>query len=270
MAIFNNDLDTEISVIQMEEMTEFHYKQLQKSNRRLNILLGLTTGAIVVGSTTTLTNNKPELLIAGIGCIGAVSLVSTIYDTYQLRKLTYKIDYNNLGNIDYKALQRSQRERKRYQGKLEYISPSHFYRSDYKEIETEFGYETDNNLPVQFLEKEKIPSQIIDEYEMFNQKYDLPELKISKAEIEVFINELETWLKIKSLSHRIYHYTSLYFKRILAKGLVSYWDTITLDELISELKAFEGLEYTEEEIKLFQQHLTTVFSEMQDNRKLKK
>ena len=53
------------------------------------------------------------------------------------------------------------------------------------------------------------------------------------------------------MSHRIYNYTSEYMKRLLAKGIINYWDTISLDTLLEHIDIFEQLEISKEDIEAF-------------------
>ena len=53
------------------------------------------------------------------------------------------------------------------------------------------------------------------------------------------------------MSHRIYHYTSEYLNRLLAKGIINYWDTISLDTLLEHIDIFEQIEISKEDIEEF-------------------
>lgn len=270
MAIFKNNLDSYITAVQTEEILASHAERFKRHNREMGLRLGITTGAIAATTYTAVHFDHPEFLALSFASIALVNSVFSLYNYHKLQKYSYHIDYKNLDKIDYKALSRSLRERDRYKGKMEYVSPSRFYRKEIEEIEKSFGFESDNDLPVHFLPKDEVPAQVLDEYEMFNRKYDLPELKITEEELTIFVDKLEKWLKSKMLSHRIYFYTSEYFKRLLAKGLINYWDDLTTDKLTSYLDCFESLEYTEEEIAEFKKVLLTAFQENKDNKKLTK
>ena len=270
MAVFKNNLDSYITAVQTEEILTSHAERFKRHNREMGLRLGITTGAIAATTYTAVHFDRPGLLALNFASIALVNSLFNLYNFHRLQKYSYHIDYNNLDKIDYKAFSRSQREKNRYQGKMEYISPSRFYRKEIEEIEKNFGYDSANDLPIQFLPKDEVPTQVLDEYEMFNRKYDLPELKITEEELTIFVDKLEQWLKSKMLSHRIYYYTSEYFRRLLAKGLINYWDDLTTDKLISYLDCFESLEYTEEEISEFKKDLLAAFQENKDNKKLTK
>ena len=59
------------------------------------------------------------------------------------------------------------------------------------------------------------------------------------------------------MSHRIYHYTSEYFKRLVSKGIINYWDEITLDTLLNELDIFLGIDLELTDIEEFRQSYKT-------------
>lgn len=270
MAIFKNNLDSYIDAIQMEEMLAAHVENIKRSHIAMRLRLGITTGAIATTTYTAIHFNRLEFLALGFASIALANSLFGLYDYHQLQKSSYQINYEKLDKIDYRALSKSLRERNQRKGKIEYVSPSHFYREEKEEIEKSFGFDSDNGLPIQFLPKNEVPNQVLEEYEMFNLKYELPELKITEEELTIFVDKLEQLLKSKFLSHRIYFYTSEYFKRLLAKGLINYWDDLTTDKLISYLDCLESLEFTKEEIKEFQVNLQTDFQNNKDSMKLKK
>lgn len=254
MGIFKNDLDQCIELVQLLEMSESNTKAMIRHNKEILGTIGIATGAIAVSSYVSITYDKPEAMIIGLA---SLAMINSLYNLYKNRPLkgSYKIDYKNLDNIDYRALRRSQRERDFYKGKLHHQSPSKFYKEDYQEVEESFGYESDNDLPIHFLIKEEVPERLIREYELFNFKYDLPELKVSETELTTFINILEEWLKPLLQAQRIYAYSSDYFKFLYSKGLLNYWDEITIEEIISHLYFFEKDDISLEAIKELQTKL---------------
>lgn len=269
MGLFKNDLDKYISLVQTEEIFSTHNERFQRHQKQMKWGIGITTGAVAATTFISIQTNNPTILLLNVSNIVAITSAFNLYNNYQANKGLYKIDYDNLENIDYHKLAAAQRERKRRQGKIAYESPSNFHRKDAQEIIQSFGYDSDNDLPIQFLEKEKVANQVLAEYKMFNKKYELPPLKVTKENLDIFIDELENLLKEKMLSHRIYFYTSEYFKRLYAKGLINYWDDITINTIINQLNCFESLEYTNEQIEEFKTTLRDKLLNIQD-KKLKK
>ena len=270
MGIFKNDLDSYISLIQTEEILESHHEQFKKHNREMGWRIGITTGAVAATSYTAAHYDKPELFILSFASVAIVNSVINLYNYHKLNKLFKPHDYINLDELSYKEVARRNRDRAKYKGDLKYIPSYKFHRQNAEDIEKHFGYESDNDLPIHFLEKSLVSTQVLDEYDMFNKKYDLPILSISEDELKIFIDELEKLLKKKMLSHRIYFYTSEYFKRLLAKGLINYWDEISIKTLLDELYCLEKLEYTEEEIEAFKKELQQILNDFKNSkRKLK-
>lgn len=273
MAIFKNDLDLYISMIQTDEILESQNSRLKRHNKEMALCLAISTGAIATTTGIALHYDKPETLLINLVTIAIVKSLFNLYTFRKIDKLSYKMDYKNfeLPTLEeYRKMLRSNREKARYLGSLKYQSASKYHRKNAEDIEFQFGFESDNNLPINFLEKEKVPNQVLKEYEMFNKKYELPELKVTEEELVIFISELENWLKTKTLSHRIYHYTSHYLKVLLAKGLINYWDEITTNTLTEYLKYIEPEEFTEEEVNEFKTHLIDVFEEYKQSHKLTK
>ena len=273
MAIFKNNLDYYISIVQSDEILESHKESLKRHNKEMLWRLSLSTGAIAVTTSVTLHYDKPEGIILTFASIALVNSLFNFYTSYKVNKLRYNFDIESFDIInptEYRKMLRSNREKDRYLGKLKYVNARKFYRKNAKDIEKQFGFDSDNNLPINFLEKEKVPNQILEEYDMFNKKYELPELKISEEEITIFVLELEKCLKTKLLSHRIYYYTSNYFKILLAKGLINYWDEITIKSLTEYLKYIAPEEFTEDEIQVFKHRLINVFEEYKNTYKLTK
>lgn len=252
MAKFTNDLSFHISIIQHEEIIEAMNEKYRRQRKEMCIKTAVVTGSVVATSTIAMHQDKPEVFIL---TMASLAIANSLYNLFiQNRKLKqYKIDYKNLSNIDYRELAKSQRERDRYNGKLKHNAAYRYELEDKEEIEEEFGYSSDNDLPIHFLELELVPDRVLHEYEMYAKRYDVPELKIDKQTMIEFTNKLSELLKKVNLSHRIYHYTSEYLKRLLAKGIVNYWDEITLDTLLSHMDIFTNVELTEEDIKQFQE-----------------
>ena len=160
MAIFKNNLDNEIELMQMEESFRASKEYFIRASKENTIKLSLMTGALIVGATISITQDKPEtILLAAASCV-IINSAHSLYSFHQKQKLWYPIDYDNLSNLDYKALKRNQRERDKHDGKVKNERPSSFYCENSEEIEEEFGHSGDNDLPVQFLEKNKVPKRI--------------------------------------------------------------------------------------------------------------
>ena len=155
-------------------------------------------------------------------------------------------------------------------GKLVYNSPSNYYRQDPLEVDEEFGYPSDNDLPIHFLKKEEVPERLIREYELYNLKYELPELQIDQSELTTIIDIMENWLKKFTLSQRIYTYTSQYLSLLYAKGLINYWDEITINDFIKYLYIFESDDISITEIQNLKEQLTNELLNKQKNQTLKK
>lgn len=264
MAIFTNDLSTVLTFVQHEEILDSINAKYSRQRKEMSLKLGIATGAIVASSTIAASEQKPEIMLL---TMASLALINSLYNIFiQNRKLKpYKLDYNNLENIDYRALAKSQRERDRYNGKLTHTAPYRYEKEDKEEIEEEFGYKSDNDLPIQFLEQELVPERVIHEYELYSKRYEVPELNISQEAITDFVNKLSILLKKVNLSHRIYYYTSEYFQRLIAKGIINYWDEITLDTLLSHLDVFIVLGLTDEDLKEFKQQ----FNQEEKTKKLK-
>lgn len=254
MAKFTNDLSFHISMIEHEEIMESLNAKYARQRKEMCIKTAIATGCVVAASTISAQQDKPEAMLL---TIASLAIVNSLYNLYvQNRKFkAYKIDFNDLENIDYRKLAKSNRERDRYNGKLTHIAP-YRYELEYKEeIEEEFGYSSDNDLPIHFLELEQVPDRVLHEYDMYSKRYQVPELKIDKDTLVEFTNKLSELLKKVNMSHRIYHYTSEYFRRLIAKGIINYWDEITLDTLVSNMDIFTNIELTEEDINEFKQSL---------------
>lgn len=247
MAKFTNDLTYYISIIQHEEMLDSINERFERQRKDSIIIIGLTTGAVVAAGTFGILANQPLAVLLGLASVG---LTQSIYDLHQNRKYLNQ-SLTDLSNIDYRELARKQRERDRYKGKLKYKSSYSYELSTPEYIEEEFGHSSDNDLPVQFLEQHLVPERILREYELYSKRYNVPQLNISEDEIVDFVNKLSELLKKVNMSHRIYFYTSEYFKRLISKGIINYWDEITLETLLSQLEVFKRLELTDEDIKEF-------------------
>ncbi len=250
MAKFTNDLSFELSLIQHEEILAAINDKYRRQSKELSIKMGIFTGAMISSAHIAVTQDKPFLVI-GTGAVLALS--HSLYNLYIQNKhlKPYKIDNNNPQSIDFRALAKEQRERDRYNGKLTHTAPYRYELEEKEEIEEEFGHESDNDLPIQFLEQELVPARIIREYELYSKRYETPELKLSQVDIEEFVTRFSELLKKVHLSHRIYYYTSNYFKRLISKGIINYWDEITLDTLLNNLYIFEGIDLTKEDIQEF-------------------
>lgn len=254
MAKFTNDLSFHLTMIQHDEILESINNKYARQRKEMAVKTGIITGAIVATSTIAIRGDKPEVFLL---TMASLAIVNSLYNLYiQNKKLKpYKIDYENPDNIDYRALAKSQRERDRYNGKLTHTAPYRYERKDKEEIEEEFGYKSDNDLPIHFLEQHLVADRVLHEYELYSKRYEVPELNISKEVLEDFVNKLSNLLKKVNLSHRIYYYTSEYFKRLIAKGIINYWDEITLDTLLNHLEVFESIELTKEDIEEFKEQL---------------
>lgn len=254
MGKFKNDLDPFIQLVQTMEIVESHKQASKRFNQQLCAKLALSTGAIAASSYISINYHKPEALIVGLASITLVHSIINLYNSRPLKN-SYKIDFTNIEEIDYRALQRSQREYDFYRGKLSYVSPTKFHRDDIEEVEETFGYESDNDLPIHFLHKDEVPDRILREYELYNLKYELPELKISETELSIFIDTLETWLRPLLQAQRIFAYSSDYFRYLYSKGLLNYWDEITIEEIINHLYFLEKDDISLEQIKELQSQL---------------
>ncbi len=259
MAIFKNNIDKEIELMQMEETLQASNEYFNRTEKENAIRFSFMTGALIGGTTISIIQDKPEsIIVAAASC----AVINSIYYLHKLnhRKTRYfSTDYSNLDNLNFKELKRNQHKKDKYLGNLKQEKPSTFYCEESQDIKEEFGYSSDNNLPVQFLEKNKVPKRILREYELYSLKYDVPQLTLDEKDIEQFVNLLEEFLKLKNISHRIYYYTSNYFKRLLIKDLINYEDTITIEDFINELYVLQTEDYTEEEISNFQEKLREVF-----------
>lgn len=270
MAIFKNNIDREIELLQLEERLQSskdYFNRIEKENA---IRFSFMTGALIAGTTISITQDKPETIIIAAASCAVINSIYYLHKSSQKRKNYFLPDYSNLENLNYKELKRAQRKKDKYTGKVKNEKPSTFYCEESQDIEEEFGYSSDSYLPVQFLEKEKVPKRILREYELYSLKYDVPELTLDEKDIELFVNLLEEFLKSKTISHRIYYYTSNYFKRLLVKALINYEDTITIEDFINELYIFQTEEYTEEEISSFQEKLREIFLSSKENLNNKK
>ena len=88
---------------------------------------------------------------------------------------------------------------------------------------------------------------------------------VDKETLVEFTNQFYKLLKKVNMSHRIYYYTSEYFRRLTSKGIINYWDEITLDTLINNIDIFTSIELTEEDIKSFKES----FKKEEKTKKLK-
>ena len=255
MAKFTNDLSFHISMIQHEEIMESINEKYSRQRKEMCVKTAIVTGSVVSSSTIAMQQEKPEVFLL---TMASLAIANSFYNLFiQNRKLKpYKIDYNNLDNIDYRKLAKSHRERDRYHGKLTHNAAYRYELENKQEIEEEFGYPSDNDLPIHFLELELVPDRVIHEYEMYALRYQVPELKIDKDTIVEFTNKLSELLKKVNMSHRIYHYTSEYFRRLIVKGIINYWDEITIETLINNIDIFMNLELTEEDINKFKESFT--------------
>lgn len=247
MGKFRNDLDTYIQLVQTEEILQSHKEYMIRSRREMLLQLALSTGAIATTAYYTIQNDQPQTMALGIA---SIALINSLFGLYKNRtlKTDYKVDYNNLNQIDYKKLRKSQRERARYRGNLSYVSSSTFYLDDYEEITEDFGYRNDNDLPIHFLEKELVPKQVLREYDLFSIKYQMPKLLINEEELTTIVNIFESWLKKHLQAHRIYMYTSEYLRYLYAKCLINYEEELTLDTFINNFKRLESDDFSLEDI----------------------
>lgn len=264
MARFTNDLSLYISTIEHEEIMESLNKKYARQRKEMCLKTAIVTGGVVVASAISAQQNKPEVMLL---TMASLALANSVYDLYiknrQFKK--YQINYTDLENIDYRNLARTNRERDRINGKLKHTAPYRYELENKEEIEEEFGYPSDNDLPIHFLELELVPERILHEYEMYGKRYQVPELKIDKETLVEFTNQLSKLLKKVNMSHRIYYYTSEYFRRLTSKGIINYWDEITLDTLINNIDIFTSIELTEEDIKSFKES----FKKEEKTKKLK-
>lgn len=253
MAKFTNDLSLYLTMIQHEESIEAINNKYQRQSKELCVKAGITTGCVVASSTIAISQGKPELLFLTLATLAIGNSVYNLYTRHKKLK-PYKIDYNNLENIDYRKLAKSQREEARYNAKLHHVSPYRFELEDKEEIEEEFGYPSDNDLPIHFLEQELVPARVLHEYELYSKRYEVPTLEISEEDLTTFVTRFAELLKKVNLSHRIYHYTSEYMKRLLAKGIINFWDTISLDTLLEHIDIFEQIDLSAQDIVEFKNH----------------
>lgn len=252
MAKFTNDLSFHLTMIQHEELLESINAKFERQRKEMFVKLGVLTGTIVASSTISISEQKPEVFLL---TLASLAIGNSIFDMVtKHRKLKpYKVDLNNLENIDYRKLAKSHREQDRYDGKLRTIAPYRFELENKEEIEEEFGYSSDNDLPIHFLEQDLVPQQVLHEYDMYSKRYEVPTLNITEEQLTTFVNNLSELLKKVNLSHRIYHYTSEYLKRLLSKGIINYWDEISLDTLLEHISIFEQLELSKEDIETFKE-----------------
>lgn len=255
MGKFTNDLDSYIAIVQHHEMTEALVNKINNDRKDCIIRLSVSLGILATGATLAHTQGNPNIISFSLcTTIIANSLQSIIKN--RPRKTDYSIDFNHLDEIDFRALARSHRERDRRKGNLKYQSPSKFHRDKVEIIEEEFGYESDNDLPIHFLKKEDVPERLLREYDLYNLKYELPELTISESNLTTLVNIIEEWLKQFTLSQRIYYYTSQYLATLYAKGLINYWDEISINEFIENLYIFESDDISKDQIKKLKETIT--------------
>lgn len=250
MAKFTNDLSLYLTMIQHEEELEAIHEKYTRQRKEIHTKTIFTTGCFVAGSTISIAQSKPAIFILTLAAVG---VCNSVYDLYLKNKALkpYKIDYTDPSNINYRKLAKLHREQDRYNGKLRHVAPYRFELEDKEEIEEEFGYSSDNDLPVHFLEQELVPSRVLREYELYSKRYEVPELTITEETLTTFVTRFAELLKKVNQSHRIYHYTSEYMRRLLAKGIVNYWDTISLDTLLEHIDIFEQIELSKEDIEEF-------------------
>lgn len=261
MAKFTNDLTPYIDIIQYEEIVESLNERFRRQNKETLVKTGIVTGAVGVSSAIGIYQHNPlAILIA----IGSVTIANSIYNLYIQHKHLNNHQINP-DNIDFRELARSQRERARYKGELEYKSPYSYELSNPEYIEEEFGYSSDNDLPVQFLEQHLVPERVLREYNLYSKRYNVPILNITEEDLVYFVNKLSELLKKVNMSHRIYFYTSEYFRRLISKGIINYWDEINLETILSNLEVFQNLKLTEEDIQEF----INSFSKEENSKKLK-
>lgn len=264
MGKFVNNLDDYIELVQILEIKESHQQAFIRYNRQALAKLSLCTGAIATSAYFSILYQKPETIVIGLASMVLITSAFSLYNSRPL-KSDYKIDYENLDKIDYKALKRSHRKREFYTGKLKYTSPQSLYRKDAENVSEYFGYESDNDLPIHFLKKEDVQPRLLREYDLYNLKYNLPELKISENELTIFIDTLESWLKPFIQAQRIYAYSSEYFKYLYAKGLLNYWDEITIEEIIYHLYILENDDISIDQIKQLQAKLRDNLNNSKNN-----
>ncbi len=261
MAKFTNDLAPYIDVIQYEEIIDSMNEKIRRQSKETLVKTGIITGAVVVSSAVGIYYHNPLAILI---TLGSAALTNSLYNLYIQQKHLKKYQIN-FDNIDYRELAKSQREKSRYKGELKHKS-SYSYEIDNPEyIEEEFGYSSDNDLPVQFLEQHLVPERVLREYNLYSKRYNVPTLNISEEDLVDFIDKLSDLLKKVNMSHRIYFYTSEYFRRLISKGIINYWDEITLETLLSNLEVFQNLELTEADIHEF----INSFSKEENSKKLK-
>lgn len=254
MAIFTNDLSFHLTMIQHEEILDSINKKHERLLKEMNIKLSVLTGSVVAASTISVLHEKPEVILLTLASLALGNSVFDLFSKHRYLKKD-KIDINDLENIDYRKIARENREDARYKGKLQHLSPYRFELENKEEIEEEFGYSSDNDLPIHFLEQELVPNQVLHEYELFAKRYEVPSLLVTEDELVKFVDRFSELLKIVNQSHRIYYYTSEYMKRLLAKGIVNYWDEIAFDTLISSINIFEQIGLLKEDIEVFKMDL---------------
>ncbi len=265
MTTFSNNLDTELELYQFSEIIEIRKNKMEKRSRTYAIGLGVFTGTIVASSSMSVNNNDPSIIVYGLlGCACVASAVN-LYKLHQRGKLFYNIDFSKPDEINLKELRKKQRERRLYDGDIKIEKGYTFYCENSKDVEEIFGNESDNDLPIQFLPKAEVPERILHEYDMYALKYDVPQLTINKLDLTIFTDLLEEFLKKKLLSHRIYHYTTMYFRRILIKALVNYQETLSVEDLLSEIDIFEVEEFTKEDINEFKEKIKNTLLQEQTN-----
>jgi hypothetical protein len=239
-------------MIQHEENLDAINAKYERQRKSMCLKTAITTGAIVASSTISISESKPEVMLL---TLASLAIANSVYDLYIKHKnlKPYKIDHTNLENIDYRKLAKSNRELDRYNGKLRNIAPYRFELENKEEIEEEFGYQSDNDLPIHFLEQELVPSRVLHEYELYAKRYEVPTLNISEEVFTNFVNKLSNLLKKVNMSHRIYYYTSEYMKRLITLGIINYWEEITLDTLLDHIDIFEQIDISKESIESFKQ-----------------
>ena len=107
MAKFTNDLSLYLTLIQHEEAIEAINNKYQRQSKELCVKTGITTGCVVASSTIAISQGKPELLLLTLGTLAIGNSVYNLYVRHKKLK-PYKIDYNNLENINYRKLAKAQ------------------------------------------------------------------------------------------------------------------------------------------------------------------
>ncbi len=256
MALFTNDLREYIEIIQLDEMLSAQTKRVRKNATKTYAYLTTVILSNSLGLGSYLLTDNPKYLYIGVGGVVISSLASVIYDEYQKRKY-FKSIQNGSKNVMYE--------------RIGYTAAYHFEKEEAEEINEQFGHESDNDLPIQFLEKELIRDRLIREYELYRKRYNLPELNITDEELDTYINQIEISTSKTPVAHRLFHHTREYFRLIIAKSILYNWEQINRNTLIENVDLFEILNLDETTIKTIEANLRESFiKEKNESTKIKK